>query len=65
MNNDRWHHIARGEAHRGSKMTEHAVRELRASRQAGMSFSALAKLHNISPSTAHDIAHRNLWSHIA
>lgn len=56
--------MVRGEAHPGSKMDESSVRQLRADRSAGLSFSVIARKHGISIATAFNIAGGTLWGHI-
>lgn len=56
--------MARGENHRGSKMTEARVRLLRQQRAQGMSFSKLAREHGLAIGTTYQIAVGKLWSHV-
>lgn len=57
--------MVRGEAHGGSKLTEQSVRELRADRAAGLSYSKLAAKHGVAVATAYQIVQRKYWSHVA
>jgi hypothetical protein len=57
--------MVRGECHPGHKLTEESVRQLRADRAGGMSFSKLAAKHGISIATAFNVANRKYWSHVA
>lgn len=59
--NDR---MVKGESHHASKLTEDGVRQLRAERAAGISFSKLAAKHGISIATAFNVATRKYWSHV-
>ncbi|MEY4713317.1 MAG: hypothetical protein RIS88_2767 [Pseudomonadota bacterium] len=56
--------LVRGEDHHAHKLTEDRVRELRADRSGGMSFSKLAKKHGVSIATAFHIAKGHYWSHV-
>lgn len=56
--------MVRGEGHPASKLTEAKVRELRADRTGGMSFSRLAKKHGVCIATAFGIVNRTNWSHV-
>lgn len=56
--------MVRGERHPGHKLTEDRVKQLRADRAAGLSFSKLAAKHGISIATAFNVATRKYWSHI-
>lgn len=52
---------ARGERSGGSKLTEEKVREILAS---GLSGTALAKKHGVSPATISGIRNRTKWAHV-
>ena len=47
-----------------AKVTEEQVREIRARREAGESYSKLAEEFNLSSTTVRDIALRNTWKHV-
>lgn len=57
--------MARGEAHPGRKLSDERVRQLRADRAAGMSFSRLARKHGVSIATAFNAANGTTWAHVA
>lgn len=57
--------MVRGEDHHARKLTEDGVRQLRADRAGGMSFSKLAAKHGISIATAFNVANGKYWSHVA
>jgi hypothetical protein len=56
--------MVRGEGHPQHKLTEDGVRQVRADRSSGMSFSKLAAKHGISIATAFNVANRKYWSHV-
>lgn len=57
--------MVHGEAHPCHKLTDDSVRQLRADRAGGMSFSKLAAKHGVSIATAFNAANGKSWSHIA
>lgn len=56
--------MVRGEKHPAHKLTEACVKQLRADRAGGMSFSKLAIKHGISIATAFNVATGKYWSHV-
>lgn len=57
--------MAHGEGHPAHKLTDERVRQLRADRASGMSFSKLAAKHGVSIATAFNAANGKTWSHVA
>jgi hypothetical protein len=57
--------MVRGEDHPGHKMTEDGVRQLRADRASGLSYSKLAAKHGIAICTAYQIVQKKYWRHVA
>lgn len=57
--------MAHGEGHPAHKLTDDRVRQLRADRAGGMSFSKLAAKHGVSIATAFNAANGKTWSHVA
>jgi len=47
-----------------SKLTEDAVREIRATHSSGQSCAAIARRFSLNPKTVWDIVHRKRWAHI-
>jgi hypothetical protein len=54
----------RGDEHHGAKLTEQAVRAMRADHAAGTSVYALARAHGISRATAWNVVNRKTWRHV-
>lgn len=55
----------RGEARAGHKLTERQVRELRAHRELGATFAALARHYGLCTRTVREIVFRTKWKHVA
>ena len=55
----------RGEDHPASKVTEDAVRLIRAAKNEGWSLSFLAERYNINQATVSNICRRKTWRHVA
>lgn len=56
--------MARGESHPQRKLDDERVRQLRADRGAGLSFSQLARKHGVSIATAFNAANGHSWAHV-
>lgn len=53
-----------GEAAAASKITEQAVRDIRAAQKAGESMRGLARQYGLALSTIQAIVHRRSWNHV-
>ena len=54
-----------GEAHVHAKLTEAAVRDIRARAERGESTRSIARRYSVNPSTAQRIIDRKKWAHVA
>jgi HNH endonuclease len=54
----------RGEGHYEAKLTDDAVREMRALHAAGMGYKSLARRYGISTETAHRAVKKRTWKHV-
>jgi hypothetical protein len=54
----------RGERHGNARLTEAAVREIRAARQLGATQRSLAQRYGVRPSTIRFVLTRQTWSHV-
>ena len=57
--------VARGERNGQAKLTEDAVREIRARRAAGEKLTDLARQYGVVFGIVSAIAHRRIWRHVA
>ena len=55
----------RGSAHGNARLTEEAVRDIRARVARGEKMRDVGKVHGVSASTVMKIAHRTAWGHVA
>ena len=57
--------VKKGESHWNSRLTEDAVREIRARRMNGEVFTKIAQSFGISQTTTIHICQRKIWDHVA
>jgi len=58
------HQMSHGECHKGAKLTEQDVREIRRRKQNGESHRMLAKEFGVSSGRISDIGNRRSWRHV-
>lgn len=54
----------KGEAHPKSRLTEHAVRDIRVKRSLGMKLREIAEIHGVSTEAVAGVVYKRRWTHV-